>query len=78
MLIIPQPPIRDPNRKEVGTIEIMGTVLDIIEPRSMTGTPILSKHSDSDVGPLMLLEIARGGERDLGSHPMQSVGIGGE
>lgn len=57
---------------------MLDIILDVVEPCSLAGTPVLSKHTDSDVGEVTLLNIGRAGKSNLRTGPVCSVGIGAE
>lgn len=55
---------------------MLNIVLDVVEPRSLALTEVLSKHADSDVGILTLLNVGRAGEHDLRTSPVSGIGVG--
>lgn len=82
VLVVPQTTVRDTNRVHIDIGVVVDAVDNIIEPSPLAITPILSKHSNSDVGRVIAgLKVAlRGLGRlnELGADPVESIGIGGE
>lgn len=67
--------VRDADGEEVDVGGVLHGVLDVVEPGSATSAPGRREHADTDVGKLTLLEVARGGERDLGADPVGRIGV---
>lgn len=70
--------VRDTDGEEINVGGVLNSELDVVEPSTTAGTSGGREHTDTDVGELALLEVGRGGDSDLGTGPVGSIGIIGE
>lgn len=78
MLAVRHRAVRDTDGEEVDVSGVLNGVLDVVEPSTTAGTSLGREHADTDVGKLALLKVGRGGDGDLGTGPVGSIGIIGE
>lgn len=67
--------VGDTDGEEVDVGGVLDSVLDVVEPSSTTVAGAGFEHTDTDVGELTLLDVGRGGERQLGAGPVGCIGI---